>query len=304
MKRPAYYFLLIIIGAGLILSPGSLLWAQAPQINIALNLDKTEYTYGEPIGATVVVSNQSGGPILVNKGFSSMVYFLEMRVIDPAGKLTVAKRQAFHNEFPDAPPLAWILHAGKPIRVAGCESLMADWTSDHSQGRIDDMRGPYDISLPGHYSAQVQLSAMIFASAPCEVDEYEWQGVLASETVYFYYSGSEEFYFDNTVQMKVNPAEWELSWKKDKRVKKLQVQIMPQLINIVNDYDIDYIELNGIPALEWKRVPPKFKAFFDRKIVLEALGDVELGQSYPAVVSGKFTNERFFGGGHQIKIVE
>ncbi|UCF92575.1 MAG: hypothetical protein JSW39_00010 [Desulfobacterales bacterium] len=304
MRKPAYYFVAIILGAGLLFDTSSLLWAQAPQIRIELNLDKTHYTYGEPIGATVVVSNQSGGAILVNKGFSSMVYYLEMRVIDPAGKLTVAKREAFHDEFPDAPPLAWILHAGKPIRVVGCESLPAGWTSDPSQGRIDDMREPYRISLPGHYSAQVQLSVMTFASAPCEVDDYEWQGVLESETVYFYYSGAEEFYFDNTVQMKVNPAEWELSWKKDKKVKKLQVQIMPQLIKIINDYDIAYIELNGIPALDWKRVPPKFKVYFDRKLVLEALGDVDLGQSYPAVVSGRFTNERFFGGGQQIKIVE
>ncbi len=188
MKKSAFYFLLIIMGAGFIFGTSSLLWAQALEINIELNLDNTHYTYGEPIGATVVVSNQSGGPILVNKGFSSMVYYLEMRVIDPAEKLAVAKRQEFHNEFPDAPPLAWILHAGKPIRVAGCESLPEGWTSDPIQGRIDDMRGPYDISLPGHYSAQVQLSAMIFAGAPCEVDDYEWQGVLESETVYFYYS--------------------------------------------------------------------------------------------------------------------
>ena len=123
MATLAYRLITIVIGVGLILGFSGPLWAQAPPIGIALNFDKETYEFGEPIPVEVVVTNQSTSGILINQGFSSTVFYLEMRVIDPAQRLVVATREEFHDEFPDAPPLAWILHNNKPVRVAGCESL-------------------------------------------------------------------------------------------------------------------------------------------------------------------------------------
>jgi hypothetical protein len=297
MKKSAIYLIAIIWVIGLICGTGPL-FAQAPDISIELNLDKTHYAYGEPVGATVVVSNQSGQAILVNKGFTSMVYYLEMRVIDPAGKTSVAKRQAFHDEFPDAPPLAWILHEGKPIRVAGCESLPAGWASDPLQSRLEDMREPYDITLPGYYSAQVQLSVMVFEGAPCEADAFAWQGVLTSETVYFYVEAS-------SARVKVNPDQWKLRWKDGDNVPDVEVQLEPEEKGTVEDFDPQSFRMNGIAYNKLKIQPSKIKVYFKAKDAIESLfGELVAGQSYKVLITGRFKSGAPFGGEQQIRIVK
>ena len=62
------------------------------------------------------------------------------------------------------------------------------------------------MELPGYYSAQVQISAMIFNEEICSIKKPEWQGLLKSETLYFYYEGK--------TKIRIEPSQWSLNGKK------------------------------------------------------------------------------------------
>ena len=295
MTKSAFKLLTVIIIAAAVLGFSGPLWAQAPGITINLSFDKISFAYGEPIGVQAVVSNQSGGDLLISKGFSSRVYYLEMRVIDPAGRLIIATRDGFHDEFPDAPPLAYVLYQGKPVRVAGCEVFAA---GEQITSRTEDLRTNFDLSLPGYYSAQVQVSATVFNGAPCAVDDYAWRGLLKSETVYFYVQGSSS-------GVKVIPDQWKLSWRDDnKKVPDVQVQIRSLEGKGVEDYDPNSINLNTVVAGSVRVLPPKLKAFFNAKEAMESLGDtVQAGQWYRVMITGRLKSGAPFGAEQQVRIV-
>jgi hypothetical protein len=305
MAMLTYRLVSILIGVGLIIGFNGSLGAQAPPISIALNLDKETYEYGEPIPVAVVVTNQSSSGILINQGFSSTVFYLEMRVIDPAQKLVVATREEFHDEFPDAPPLAWILHDNKPVRVAGCESLPP---GSLPESYTADLRDHYDILLPGYYSAQVQVSAMVFEGAPCEADAFKWQGVLSSETRFFYVQGSSDVPLtvgsaEGSAEVKIKPDKWELKWTDpDKKPKEIKVEIKPEGDLTVDDFEVENIKLNNLAALEVKKKKSKIEAYFDGRQAMENLGNVECKHWDRALVSGFLRNGDPFGTELEIQI--
>jgi hypothetical protein len=294
MGKLAFRLLLIIVAAAVVSASRGLLWAQPPEIHIDLILDKSSYAYGEPVGVEVVVRNQSGRDLLISKGFRSKVFYLEMRVIDPAGRLLLARRDEPHDEFPDAPPLAFALYEGRPVRVAACEVLPIDW---EGRSQTEDLRAHYALELPGYCSAQVQLSAMTFDEPPCEADTYAWQGVLKSETKYFYVQG-------RTKGVRVIPNQWHLSWKEDdKKAPDVQVQIWPEEGETASDYDTGSIRLNNVAARRVEILPPMLKVFFNPKEVMESLGDVEVGQWYSVLVSGRLKSGQPFGGEQEVRVV-
>ena len=227
MEKPTFRLLLMIVAAAVFLGSNAPALAKPPAIQIDLNFDKRSYRYGEPIGVEVVVHNESGKDILISKGFSSKVYSLEMRVIDPAGRLLLATRDEPHDEFPDAPPLAFALYEGRPIRVAACEVLPA---GSKEVSRTEDLRAYYALALPGKYSAQVQISAMIFKGEPCNVNDYAWLGVLKSET--------KSFYVQKPTKMKVRLDQWRHQRKaRDKKTPDVQVRILPCVGKVVGWMD-------------------------------------------------------------------
>jgi len=272
----------------------NLLWAQASAISIDLTFDKYSYNYGDPVGVDIVVRNL-GGEVLISRGFSSMVYYLEMRVIDPAGRLLLANRNVEHNEFPDAPPLPFILYQGRPIRVASCEVLPPGW---FAVSQTNDLRAYYPMELPGFYSAQVQLSAMTFkgqSGDPCDVTDYQWVGVLKSETKYFFMEGN--------TQVQIAPDQWPLSWKNDHNIPDVQVHISPEEGKTTDDYLKESIRLNNVVAHRVEELRPMLKAYFDRKAAIESLGAVEVDKWYPVVISGWLKSGQPFGGVYKIRIV-
>lgn len=301
MAATAYRLLSMVMGAGLVLGFSGFLWAQAPDISIALNFDKETYEYGEPIPVEVVVTNNSSSGILLNRGFKATDFYLEMRVIDPAQRLVVAAREDFHDEFPDAPPLAWILHNGKPIRVAGCESLDPGALPPSYTA---DLRDHFDILLPGYYSAQVQVSAMVFEGAPCEADAYGWQGVLSSQTRYFYVQASNQVTVEgSSAPTKVVPDEWNLDWLKDKgKPNKVQVEIKLQGDLEIADFELDSIKLNNVTALKVEIKKKKIMLEYDRKLLVESLGDVNGEIWHRVLISGWLKSGAPFGAEHNIKL--
>ena len=112
---------------------------------------------------TVTVTNNSGKDLLVNQGFHSKPFHLEMRLIDPAGRLLLPKCDQPRNEFPDTPPLAFAecVNVNGVPRVAPYEVFPMGVAYTQI---VPDLRECYPIKLSGQYSAEVQLSVMVFKS--------------------------------------------------------------------------------------------------------------------------------------------
>jgi hypothetical protein len=183
MAKSAFCLLSIVIGAALIFNSGNLFGAEKPEILLELKFNKKAFKYGEPIGAKVGIANKSGRDLLLSRGFSTTDFFLQMRIIDPAGKLVIARQEKFHEEFPDAPPLPFVLHDKKPVRAVPCEVLKA---GAKRIMKSEDIGDRYALDRPGEYSAKLQISVAIFEDEPCHTKNYEWLGVIESKIVHFY----------------------------------------------------------------------------------------------------------------------
>jgi hypothetical protein len=299
---------LISAAALLFFCSAALVWAGAPAVNIDLNLDQAVYEVGTPVGLTVVVTNKDD-VLLISEGFGSKIYYLEMRVIDPAGQLLLPMREEEHDEFPDTPPLAWVLYHGQHLQVADCEVLPAGWTSPPSQGRIEDLRTYYDINLPGYYSVQVQLSAVVFngnAGDPCDVNNYAWKGVLKSETQFFYLQASNEINVEgSSAPASLQPNQWKLAWLNDNEgPKRIKVKITPQGDLKVADFNAESIKLNNVVPRKIKEINKKIELEFDSKLALESLGDVEINQRHRVLISGRLKSGVPFGAELEIQIIK
>jgi hypothetical protein len=310
MKKYILGFL-IIVGAAVFIESGGLLWAQTPPISVNVTFEKDYYDYGQPMNVTVTVTNNSNAPILVSKGFSSMIYYLGMRLIDPAGRLLqpLLNRED-HIEFPDAQPLPFVLDTNNvPIQVAPCEVLDAKKSITSPPLGWADLRAYYPIKFPGHYSAQVQLSAMTFKGSiglpgeeQCNVNDYNWVGALKSETHYIYAQGSTE--------VNIIPQWWFIEWKDGKYlIDDIAVTIWPEQGKTVDDYSLDNIQLNNIVAKKAFKMYSLLRkqyyilAFFDKRKAINSLGAVAKGNWYRVVISGMLKINQLFGGGQQVKIV-
>ncbi len=308
MRKPALS-LLIIIAAAVLLGTSSLLWAQPPNIRIDLNflgssklINKSPfYDYDDPVGVKLAVRNNEGATVWISKGFSSKNYYLQMRVIDPAKRLLIPQSKKAHEEFPDAPPLPFALHQGRAVRVAPCEELHQGFSRF---SEADDLRNYYAMDLPGYYSAQVQLSAMVWAEEACDVNNYKWLGLLKSDMKIFYMSGS--------TKVEVKHKFWQLPWKEGKYpTPNIEVTIWPKEGKTVDDYDTESIRLNDkVPPLRVdKNISEKEKkhyllAVFKNQDGINSLGREEVDLRYPVVISGRLKNGEFFGGGQRAEIVK
>ena len=282
---------LICLGAALCFAPCT--FAQPPEIEIDLSFDQSSYGYGEPVGAEVVVTNE-GAEILINDGFSDIVFYEQMRIIDPAGRLLGVIQEEFWDEFPDAPAVPVFYQDGKFIRGMPYETLDSGWTTFQTGNLLDH----YPMLLPGYYSAQVQVSVMTFkADDPGNIHNYAWRGVLKSGTQYFYIGGSSQGF-------QVIPNQWRLAWlEEDNTFPPVQVQIDPPKGQTSGDYDVSMIRLNGVLAESVTILPSMLKAFFDPKEVMENLGEVEVREWYPVIISGKMKSGAYFGGEQQVRVV-
>lgn len=338
--RKTLFSLLIIGGVAGLIGSNGLLWAQTSCISVQLNFDKTEYAYGEPVGVEVVVSNVCNNGIWVNKGFSSQVYYQAMRLIDPSGRQIIAQPDAEHDEFPNTPPLPHISDPNNPngmLQVAPCEFLPVGWTKTT---RTDDLTQYFQMKFPLRYSAQVQLSAMIFKQGlgqagveQCDINNYDWLGVLKSQTAYISTEGTvkihiapnqwklswqggwkqewddweedwrEEWHGDKEGWKEEWKGEWQEEWPEEHTIPYVQVRIRPGKGMTVDDFRLDSISLNNLVAPKRiKKLRSMVKVYFDPKEAINSLGPVQVGNWYPVTIWGKLTNDNFFGGSQKVRI--
>jgi hypothetical protein len=312
--RKYAFGLMTIIGAAVLIGISGPLWAQTLPISVedafevTVQFDKDYFDSGEPMGMTVTVANTSNKHLLVNKGFSSQLFYLQMRLIDPAGRLLLPICDQPRTEFPDTPPLSFVSCNGIPTRVAPYEVLEPDWSVTQ---RVDDLRDCYQIKLSGNYSAEVQLSVMIFRQSntepvvdPCDGDikNYESLGVAKSEPMTLYKQGSTE--------VDIIPKYWLIAWKDGRYIiDDIIVAIWPEEGRVADDYSRDNIQLNNVVAKyvfkvhSFLRRKEYLLALFDKKNAINSLGEVEVGQWYPVVISGTLKNKQYFSGGQKVEII-
>ena len=291
MKKIPLYLLLVEIL--ILICFTCFVFAEAPPFRIELNFDQPHFHYGENVGVTIGVLNTSTKSIWISKGFSDKDFFMEMRVIDPAGRLLIPKRIGRHEEFPDAPPLPYVQHKGKLIRVAPCENLLP---GSSFVREVKDLRKYYTMELPGNYSFQLQISTMIFKDEICDSRDYQWLGMLKSEKKYIQ--------TDGMTRIQVFPDKWSIAWKKGMEEPMVKVQIYPREGKKVADYRLESIRLNGVVPKKTNPIGALFELLFNARECIDSLGKVEVNHSYPVVISGKLKNGLLFGGGQSITVVE
>ena len=296
MKKMTFGWLILAFLLTSIIS-APCLYARNPSIIIDLKIGKENrepryFHYGEKIPASVEVINKSQHNILISKGFKSKNFLKEMRLIDPAGRLLIPKRsENVEKEFPDAPPLPFFLYKNEPVQVAPCEVLKVG----RLVKKLQDLGEYYSLELPGFYSAQIQVSAMIFRKDICSVRDYLWQGVLGSETKYFYFEG--------TARTRIIPHEWCIGWKNDRPVKQVKVQIYYEAGKTWKDYDLESIRLNHRVVGKVEKQQSVLTAYFNAQKCIKTIDSPKIGKEYPVVISGRMRNRKPFGGGQRISIV-
>jgi hypothetical protein len=305
--------LIFIFGVSMFTGFSGLSWAQqSTPISIEVNFDKDYYDYGEPIGVEVVVRNISGEDLYVTKGFSSKKFYLEMRVIDPAGRLLLPKRNEPRTEFPDAPAAPVILNSsGKAVQVAECEVFPASGPGSVITQQIANLSDYYETKFSGSYYAEVQVTPMIFKRSelepgnPCygDIKNYKSLELVKSEPKQIYTQGT-------TTEVDIIPRYWLFAWKNVfYLIPDIAVAIWPAEGKTVDDYRMDTIRLNNdlakkvVKMYSFLRQKHYLLAFFDKFKAINSLGQVQADQEYPVLVSGMFKNNTYFGGGQKIKVI-
>jgi hypothetical protein len=165
------------------LLPGQVSAAEKPlKIEVGLNFHQKIYGEEDPIRAVIQIINTCKGSILISQGAWNKSPFHAIRIIDPAGRLLVPRDLEPHNEFPDAPPLGYTLHGKRIIRPLPCQAVKP---GERERMLSEDLREIYRMEIPGRYSAQVQLSVMVFKEEPGCLENADGVHLITSETQYF-----------------------------------------------------------------------------------------------------------------------
>jgi len=293
-------FSIFLAALALILSVAATAEAQAPALHTDLAFDKAYYAYGKPIGATVTVTSEAAGEILITEGFSEKDYYLYLRITDPSGKIVASKASGTMEDTDHAyGPLPVIFHNGRYVETAFCEAVAPGWKAI---SRADDLRAYYDFPLPGQYAAEVLIAAATYKAVPCDARDGAWQGVLRSQMKFIYVEGATE--------VEILPQYWLKAWQDGRYLfENLTAVIWPRPGGSVDEYDWTSIRLNNVPAARVVKLyaPLKKKyyllASFSKQRAIQSLGPFEIGKSYPVRVTGKFKTSGYFGGARQVQIL-
>jgi hypothetical protein len=241
------------------------------------------------------MTNNETTPTYLNSDFISRDYYLELRITDPAGQVVRAKRPADEEQHVMHPlPFRYDPVANKVYEEGPC-SLLA--SGPRTIPANVDLRQYYDLSIPGRYLAQVQLSAMQFAGNTCDVGTYLWQGVLESNGATFYMAGD--------TQVSVSPNVWPLTWKSAPVGTNTVTATLTPLTGVdVNQLETRAIYLNNVYSGNGVVDGSALVVTFDGKEAIDSLGTAERGKAYKVRVAGWYKGGSYFGGIADINVLE
>jgi hypothetical protein len=286
MKKTLLIVLAVLIG----LIPSSLMAQSPPNVSINLSFTQDYYSIGQAVSATITLNNAAGA-IYLNGDFFTRNYYLEIKVIDPAGRTVPAERPADAQQHSMQPlPFVQDATSGKVYEMGPC----SPWVSPVIPANVD-LRQHYDLSIPGRYLAVVQLSAMQYADSTCDVSASLWQGVLESNVATFYMAG------DTTVS--INPATWPYTWKSaPEGTNSVTVTLTPPTGVPVSQLETGAIYLNDVYSGNATVIGNSLSLTIDGRKAIDSLGTIQQGQSYKVRVAGWYKGGGFFGGISQVAI--
>lgn len=259
--------------------------APALKVELAFGGGTTTYGPGEPIAVGISVANQSGQVLYIGSGMSARSLAQHIRLIDPAGRLLLPKRPPHPVESPDAPPLPFADLQGVPMRMGACEPFAVHQVLTKP---VADLREIYPMDLPGVYSAQVQLSAMVFRSGTCNLANAGWVGVLKSPVHYFYMPGRARF--------EVVPDRWHLAWELSPGPIGVKVVVPYAPGRSKREYGQRHFWLNDLRTTRIERKTSGLEAYFDGRECLKHIGPPATGREYLLAAFGLLTNGVLYGG--------
>ncbi|OQY02682.1 MAG: hypothetical protein B6I22_13285 [Desulfobacteraceae bacterium 4572_123] len=297
MKLTALFLSLFFV-AGIL--PGSpvLVSAYRPPIvvNLQFSKDKPHYGCNDRVAAIITVANTSyTQSIRISRdSFSRRRLFFHLRIIDPAGRLLIPGTDAPRHEAFHAPPLPFVMDpvTRKLVVSAPCEMFKAEPVIRETM----DLGRYYNFELSGQYSAQVQLSLMVFEKdGVCSPQKYRWLGVLKSEPQHFSVAGR--------LPIQIHPVIWHLDWKDRDPGRNVVIRLPIPAGSTVRDFkkEIRLKNLEGLKA-DADRVNGMLQARFRGRLCIERLKNVRPGYSYRIVVSGQYANGRPFCASQRITI--
>lgn len=281
----------IIVSVVFIFGMQPVLHANPPPISVKLRLDNNvTRTYGcnDNVGIIIEVKNDSPDMILINEGFKSSRFALKMRIIDPAGRLLVPWVPFLKGKSPHTPPLPFVKVNGKIVRAVPCEKFSA---TESLPPQYENLSEYYNFELPGEYIAQVQVPVTIFRGPVCLLKEYQWLGVLKSETI--------RFSIKEKTPVRIIPEEWNLSWIKTDPGYNVEIRIPFPKGKTSKDYHLRSIRLNGQKG-EIKESQAMIKIKFNGRDCVKSLKLLEADKTYRVQVLGRYSNNDTFCGHQRI----
>ena len=257
--------------------------------------DEPYYRCNDEVGVTITVKNTSPDTVRINRdSIKNARFFLQMRIIDPAGRLLIPRLDKPSDEVPDAPPLPFVEDPidQKLVMAAPCVTFMPGSVTEETP----DLGKYYNFEQSGKYRAQAQLSIMEFEKEGiCNPKKYRWVGVVKSETL--------SFFVDGRLPIQIRPDTWHLAWKDKDPGLNVEVLIPVPAGNTVRDFqkEIRLKNMGGLKAVA-EESNGMLKTRFYGKQCIEKLKKVRSGYSFQVVISGNYANGRPFCGSQRITI--
>ncbi len=183
------------------------------RVELDLSNGKGPYSCADSVGVLIRVRN---GPsdLFVNKSLLEKRFFLNMLIIDPAGRSLIPKWTEPSKNYPDAPPVPFLLNSrSKPAPASECVKFGENEVLTEKTCELGDY---YNLELPGRYVAQVHLSIMEFRGqigkekGYCSLEDFRWSGVLKSS--------AREFFIQNRTPIRIIPGVWSIDWRDNERI--------------------------------------------------------------------------------------
>jgi len=305
-----------IVCIGFYLVWGQFSYAEKPGIDINLKIisqknqsfrncpSKIRYypyfNHDDNIIVKIIVKNSSNDNLMVSSSFPFRDFHRDIRLIDPTGKIVLPKHRSSipHISGPHAPPLGYIKHGEEFVRVAPCKLLPTGWTLPASRS-IKNLNAIYDLSLPGIYSVQVQVSLMQFKKDYCSVEDFTWQGLLTSSTEYFFYAGDTKA---NIYLRKVETPNKDKTKSKILSKCALVAEVLYTREMVKFGINKSSVRINGIKPTSYYYKSHSFTVSLEITDKIINKFKTIKGFSYPITISGYLNDGRKFGAADMICI--
>lgn len=183
MNRTSRIFAAALFVAGCALASAA---AAQPAVGVAVALDKTVAQVGQPLMATVSVTN-NGAAFITARGFMDRRFDFDLVFTAPGGG-EIRARVAGVEQTPPPPPVHY--DAGVPLQVEPVETVPVDWTVAVGPFSVLDS---YTLAAPGTWSVRVEFTLRTYPRVTqtiegfqyAEIGSSDWQGTVVSSPTSF-----------------------------------------------------------------------------------------------------------------------